>query len=215
MPPEASVAAHLSKMTSDHSPIAWIAQRVSGMNWDEGQPRQAKLFEELVLPCLDDLFRVACRLERETADAEDLLQQALLTGFQKFGQLRDQGALRPWLVRILRRTHLNRVRTPLREARFEESAHQDDLVVAPPFFDPEMRFLAVRLREELRAALERLPEEQRLAIYLVDVEEFKYAEAADALEVSPGTVASRVARGRRSLQISLMHLARERGWDVK
>ena len=185
------------------------------MRRDQHQPRHERLFEELVLPCLDDLYRVACRLERNPDGAEDLLQQTLLIGFQKFRQLRDQGSFRPWLVRILRRTHLNRVRRPSREASFDEWDLPADVSLGSGTFDPELRFLTGRLRAELRTALDQLPEGQRLAVYLVDVEGFKYVEAAEALEVSPGTVASRVARGRRSLQKSLMHLARERGWNVR
>ena len=171
-----------------------------------------RLFEELVLPCLDDLYRVACRLERDRELAKDLLQRALLIGFERFRQLRNQGSFKPWLVSILRRTHLNRVRTPPRESSLDEAALPVDATVEAGAFDPELRFLTGRLRDELRAALDQLPEEQRLAVYLVDVEGFKYDEAAEALEVSPGTVASRVSRGRASLRKSLVHLARERGW---
>ena len=182
----------------------------------QDQPsRGERLFEELVLPCLDDLYRVACRLERDREGAQDLLQQALLVGFQRFRQLRRQESFRPWFVSILRRTYFNRLRTATREASIDEASLPVDLSIERGAFDPELRFLTSRLRAELRAALDGLPEEQRLAVYLVDVEGFKYAEAAVALEVPPGTVASRVARGRGSLQKSLMHLARERGWAVK
>ena len=181
---------------------------------DQASPGD-RLFEELALPCLDDLYRVACRLERDPERAEDLLQQALLVGFQKFRQLRKQESFRPWFVSILRRTYLNRLRTATRETSLDEATLAVDFSIGGDAFDPELRFLTSRLRAELRAALDGLPDEQRLAVYLVDVEGFKYADAAEALEVPPGTVASRVARGRRSLQKSLMHLARERGWAVK
>jgi len=182
---------------------------------NETSPGHQKLFEELVLPCLDDLYRVARRLESDPDRASDLLQQALLVGFQKFGQLRNQESFRAWLVTILRRTQLNRWRTPSRETALDEDTLPPALSSEADAFDPEMLFLTARLREELRAALDQLPEEQRLAVYLVDVEGVKYVDAASALEVSPGTVASRVARGRRSLQKSLMHLAKERGWIVR
>ena len=178
-------------------------------------PGHERLFEELVLPCLDDLYRVACRFERDGERAQDLLQQGLLIGFLKFRQLRNQESFKPWLVSILRRTHLNRLRTPGRETSLDEETMPATPAMEADAFDPELRFLTERLREELRAALDRLPEEQRLAVYLVVVEGFKYSVAAGALEVSAGTVASRVARGRKSLQKSLMHLARERGWMVK
>lgn len=79
--------------------------------------------------------------------------------------------------------------------------------------DPEEKLLAQRLSVEIRHALRSLPLEQRMAVMLVDLQEFSYAEAADALDVAPGTVASRVARGRNALRRSLRHAARERGWS--
>lgn len=185
------------------------------MRQEETPPRPDRLFEELVLPRLDDLYRVACRLERDPERAQDLLQEALLLGFRRFRQLRNQESFRAWLVSILRRTHFNRRRTPSRTVPLEEEKLAVDLTPHAGAFDPELRFLTGRLREELRAALDQLPEDQRMAVYLVDVEGFKYADAAEALEVSPGTVASRVARGRRSMQKTLMHLARERGWTAR
>ncbi len=185
------------------------------MKQDRTPPGHERLFEELVLPCLDDLYRVARRLESDRERAEDLLQQALLIGFQRFRQLRNEGSFRPWLVSIMRHTHLNQLRTSTREVPLDEGDVPVDLSIEAGAFDPELRFLTARLGAELRAALDQLPEEQRLAVYLVDVEGFKYADAAVALEVPPGTVASRVARGRRSLQKSLIHLARERGWMAR
>ncbi len=72
--------------------------------------------------------------------------------------------------------------------------------------------LARRLGKELKAALDLLPPDQRLAVLLIDLQGFSYAEAATALQAAPGTVASRVARGRASLRRARRHLAAERGW---
>jgi RNA polymerase sigma-70 factor (ECF subfamily) len=170
-----------------------------------------KLFEEHALAALDDLYRFACRLEGDRDRAEDLLQQALLTGFRKFSQLKDPGAFRVWMMRIVRHTFLN-----LRQARkpvvsLEDAGQSlDPSDAAGP--DAEERLLARRLGRELQEAMDALPPERRLAVFLVDVQGLSYGEAASVLEVPPGTLASRVARARAELRRCLIHLARERGW---
>jgi RNA polymerase sigma-70 factor (ECF subfamily) len=176
--------------------------------------RRAQLFEELALPALDGLYAFACRLERDPARAADLLQEALLTGFRKFSQLGSRPSFRSWMATIVRRTFLNRHRrhepvVPLADDEPETS------LAAPHDAErsgPEQRLLARRLAHELKGALDELPEAQRLAVFLVDVQGYGYAEAATALGMPAGTVASRVARGRARIRERLRHLARERGW---
>ena len=84
-----------------------------------GPQRQRRLFEELALPVLDDLFRVAWRLERDPSRASDLLQDALLTAFRKFSQLKETGSFRVWAVR--RQTKLD-TSAPLRRDTSERMA---------------------------------------------------------------------------------------------
>ena len=163
---------------------------------------------------LDDLYRLACRFEADPQHAQDLLQEALLMGFRKFHQLRNLGSFRPWISSIVRNTHFNRRSST---AHKPPCAQLSELDAAPPKdtsgpYEPERRLLARRLSQELRRALDRLPEDQRVAILLIDLQEFRYADAAEALGVAPGTVASRVARARAVLRGFLGHVARERGW---
>lgn len=174
-----------------------------------------KLFEELALPVLDRLYQLACRFESDPQKAEDLLQEALLTGFRKFRQLKNPSAFHAWTSRILRHTFLNEQSKKVRNVSLEdglppEQAHPGEH--AKPY-EPERRLLAWRLSRELKAALNQLPQEQRLVILLVDVQGFSYADSALVLDVAPGTVASRLARGRAALRHTLGHLARERGWQ--
>lgn len=183
----------------------------------EGKPPAAdrgRLFEELALPALDDLYRVACRLEGDPARAADVLQEALLVAFRKFSQLGRASSFRAWAVTILRRTHLNLHRRAEPIASLADAGPNDsDLeAAAAPEPAPDERLMARRLARELSAALDALGPEQRLAVFLIDVQGFSYAEAAEVLGAPPGTVASRVARGRASLRERLRHLARERGW---
>lgn len=173
-----------------------------------------KLFEELALPVLDRLYQLACRFERDPQKAEDLLQEALLTGFRKFRQLKNPNAFHAWTSRILRHTFLNQQGRKIQDVRLDDglTAEQTRPVEHVGPYEPERRLLAWRLSRELKAAMNQLPREQRAAILLVDVQGFSYAETAYVLDAAPGTVASRLARGRAALRHTLGHLARERGW---
>ena len=118
---------------------------------------------------------------------------------------------------IVRTTHYNRlsssVNKPASVELLEHITVAAEDTVAP--YEPERRLLARRLSQELKQALDRLPEDHRVAILLIDVQGFRYADAALALDVAPGTVASRVARARAALRGCLGHMARERGWEAK
>lgn len=178
------------------------------------EPQTDKLFEELALPVLDRLYQLACRLEGDPQKAEDLLQEALLTGFRKFHQLKTPDSFHAWTSRILRHTFLNQHHRRSREKHWVSGPlpEQADQITSAQPYEPEQSLLARRLSSELSAALDQLPREQRLAVLLIDVQGFSYADAASVLEVAPGTAASRVARGRAALRHGLGHLARERGW---
>lgn len=174
-----------------------------------------KQFEELLIPLMDDLYRLACRLERDSDRAQDLLQDSLLKGFRNFRKLQTQSSFRPWMGRILYRAFLDRHRRRMVEVSIEEEsdlgAHSEANAPAASI-DLTSLFLARDTSREIGAALDRLPVDQAVAVFMVDVEEYGYAEAAEVLGISPGTVASRVARGRAALRASLHCLARERGW---
>lgn len=196
-----------------NTPRTWEARRR-----EPAQSEGAKLFEELVIPLLDDFYRVACRLERDPDRAQDLLQDALLQGFRRFAQLQAPSSFRAWMGRILVRTHLNTRRrrateVPLEEAEggleAQHTARSEEQV------DPGFLVSAGALAHELKGALDRLPRDLALAVFLVDVQGYRYGEAAVVLDVAPGTVASRVARGRAALRTFLRHLAQERGWIGK
>jgi len=172
-----------------------------------------KQFEELLIPLMDHLYRFAYRLERDSDRAQDLLQDSLLKGFQSFRKLQTQSSFRPWMGRILYRSFLDRHRRKVIEVSIEEEsdlgAHSE---ATGPAIDFGSLFLARDASREIGAALDRLPVEQAVAVFIIDVEEYGFAEAAEVLGISPGTVASRVARGRAALRASLHRLAREKGW---
>jgi len=172
-------------------------------------PVAPRAFEELISEHLDSLYRTVLRLARgQVADAEDLLQDAVLRAFEHFSQLRDQGAGRSWLFAILVRTNLNRVRAASRRpeqlsADLTDGAFEEALAAWTPNFTPGEFLDRAESAERILKALDDLTPELRAAVVLTDIEGFSQREAAQLLEVPEGTVASRIFRGRRDLRQAL------------
>jgi RNA polymerase sigma-70 factor (ECF subfamily) len=170
----------------------------------------APSFEAEALPHLDTLYRVALRLTANPAAAEDLVQDTMLRALRAWGTFRPGSNARAWLVTILRNQFISGWRSGRRGAQpvdVEAIPELPDL--ADP--DPEGRFFAELVDEEVLAALDRLPEEFREVIVLSDLEGLPYAEVAEALDIPVGTVKSRIFRGRRILQGQLRRYAEESG----
>jgi len=167
-------------------------------------------FAELLEPIIDDLFRYACRLERDPVAAEDLLQAGLLHGLKKHGQLREAQTFRVWMTRVLRTTWINS-----HEKRTEVPITRDEVErIGPalrPVRDPEESVRDGRLGEKISLALDDLPSDRREAVWLVDGLGFSFSEAAIVLEQPVGTVASRVSRARSTLRHQLRDVALDRG----
>lgn len=170
-------------------------------------------FEAEVLPHLDTLYRVARRLTGEPADAEDLVQEALLKAWRGWAGFTPGSNARAWLLTILRNAFVSRWRSRRREGT---SVPLDD---AEPFLaargngeeDPEGRFFDQLMDAKVTRAVEALPDEYREAVVLSDLEGLPYAEVAEVLGVPVGTVKSRLFRARRRLQRTLHDHAVERG----
>lgn len=173
------------------------------------QWKQRRRFERLIHPYITDLRRFALKLERDPDEAEDLLQETLLIAMTRIEQLQHDGAARVWVNRIQYRTFLNRCRRR-KSSKSDPWSEQAERTVLP-FPGPADRLANKRLGVRLEEAMARLPAAQRQAIWLIDGQGFQFSEAADILGVRPGTVASRVARGRAALRVDLDDLARERG----
>lgn len=178
-----------------------------------------KRFEDDALPLMPSLYGAALRLTRNPADAEDLLQETYLRAYRAWHQFEAGTNLKAWLFRILTNqftsSYRQRQRRPVTvPADGDESF---DLYAAMAGVDKgadpsaESLVLDNLVDEEVKQALADLPEEYRMAVLLVDVEGFSYKEIAEILGVPIGTVMSRIHRGRKALQKSLMKLARERG----
>jgi len=156
----------------------------------------------------------------KTAEAEDLVQETLLKAFKAIDQLEPGSHPRAWLLTMLRRTWIDRWR--LRERRPDGRAADLDSVAEPTFetqpgeydedwTDPES-LLSRFGDQDIIKALQLLPEAYRWALLLVDVQALSVEEAAQALDVAPGTIKSRLHRGRAMLRDQLHGYASERGW---
>lgn len=149
-------------------------------------------FEELLSRELDALYGMALRLCRgRKADAEDLLHDSVLRAFRHFEELRELGAGRTWLFRILLRTHLNRTRAADRrretfESDLDEGAFEQALAGWRGFDTKPDVGTDYFLRDRIAAALDELPGPMREVLWLVDVEGFRQHEAAEVLDVPEG-----------------------------
>lgn len=176
---------------------------------DRARQAQAQAFEAEALGSIDGLYRTALRLTRVPADAEDLVQETYLKAFRAADRFEPGTNLRAWLFTILHNTARNRARDRARDAVTVDSETVEQAAEgATPYGTfgeavrgdtPESLLLRDALTPDLQAAIDALPEAFRQAVWLRDVEEFSYAEIAEMLGVPPGTVMSRISRGRRML----------------
>ncbi|KCV83057.1 ECF subfamily RNA polymerase sigma factor [Actibacterium atlanticum] len=143
---------------------------------------------------IPDLRRYACALLRDRTAADDLVQDCLERAVAKLHTYSGDGALRPWLFRILINRHRDLMR---RDQRAGHLVPVDDLVTEPANAATQDAHMALR---ETKAAIDRLPEDQRRALLLVALEGATIDEAAQALDIPKGTLLSRLARARSSLR---------------
>ena len=149
---------------------------------------------------VDSLYGAAMRLARNPADAEDLVQETYLKAFRFAGQFEADTNLKAWLHTILHNTFLNMRRHAGRDPVSVDSEAVDSSAAQGGQSEtPEQILIRDTLDTDLQEAINRLPEVFRQAVWLRDVEEFSYKEIAEMLAIAPGTVMSRISRGRRML----------------
>lgn len=171
-------------------------------------------FESEALVHLDTLYNVALRLTGNAANAEDLVQDTVTKAYRSWEKYEKGTNCRAWLVTIMRNTFINQYR---RESK-RPTAVQFDSVEDVSIFesvqdrDPEGSFFRFIVDDEVKQAIQDLPEEFRIPVVLSDVEGMSYAEIAAILELPVGTVKSRLFRGRRRLQQRLYEYALEMGY---
>jgi RNA polymerase sigma-70 factor, ECF subfamily len=198
-------------------------RQMDGQSSPSGVTRQVldpderrEVFTRDAMQYADQLYSAALRYTRNPADAEDLLQETLVKAFDKFHQYRPGTNLRAWLYRILTNTYINDYRKQQRRPdEVSADANEDfslyDRVASTATAPAEIEVLSRLTDVEVTDALNDLPENFRMAVYLADVEGFSYAEIAEIMDTPIGTVMSRLHRGRGRLQRALYEYARARG----
>jgi RNA polymerase sigma-70 factor (ECF subfamily) len=177
-------------------------------------------FAELAMEHMSSLYSAALRMTRNPSDAEDLVQETYLKAYRGFGSFQEGTNLKAWLYRILTNTFINSYRARRRRPEETELDEGEDLYLYRRLGGLEAVTAGRSAEEELfdhltegevKAAVEALPEQFRMAVLLADVEGFSYKEIAEILDIPTGTVMSRLHRGRRALQKALHEFGIARG----
>ena len=184
----------------------------------ESAAERTARFERDAMPLLDQLYSAAMRLTHNPQDAEDLVQDTFTKAYTSFHQYQDGTNLKAWMYRILTNTFINSYRKKQREPLQSDADGVEDwqLVRAEAHTSRGLRSAETEALDHLpdsdvKKALQELPSDFRMAVYLADVEGFAYKEIAEIMDTPIGTVMSRLNRGRSLLRTLLQDYARERG----
>lgn len=189
------------------------------MTNDRVSEEQQKRFTRLAWPYLPTVLRTARYLTQSEADADDLAQDTMIKAMRAIDRFRDGTDMKAWLVTIMKRTFIDKLRSDQR--RIKPQGLDDMDPVADPnvpvgVFDDDWPGPEQQLNrfedEAVIEALQRLPQDIRWTLILLDVEQMDQASVAGILDVPVGTIKSRAHYGRKMLRDLLYHTAQKRGW---
>ena len=175
-------------------------------------------FAEAAMPLMDQLYSAALRMTRNAADAEDLVQETYLKAYRAYERFEEGTNLKAWMYRILTNSYINRYRAKQRRPDESDISDVEDMYLYRRLggenselgTSAEEAFLTSVTDDAVKAAIEAIPENFRIAVLLADVEGFAYKEIAEILDIPIGTVMSRIHRGRKALEKQLHGYAEER-----
>jgi len=177
-------------------------------------------FENDAMQFAPQLYSAALRMTRNSADAEDVVQETFLKAYRAYGTFEEGTNLKAWLYRILTNTYINRYRKQARRPAEVDFGEVEDFYLYKRLASGESGSATRSAEEEaleqfvdadVKGAIEALPEHFRMPVLLADVEGFSYKEIAEILDVPIGTVMSRLHRGRKALEKALWGFAEQRG----
>jgi RNA polymerase sigma-70 factor (ECF subfamily) len=182
------------------------------------EAERQRLFEQQALVHMDLLYNTAVQMTHNVSDGEDLVQETFVRAYRFFDKFTPGTNCKAWLFRIMRNLFINSFR---KRAREPQRVNFDDvepiLQARPPAEVAAMdlgnldRVFEQLVEDDVKAALDQLPDEFRMVTVLSDIEGFTYREIAEIMQCPIGTVRSRLSRARRFLQKKLYGFARERG----
>jgi RNA polymerase sigma-70 factor (ECF subfamily) len=158
-----------------------------------------KDFETLAVPLLDGLYNFARWLSGDADEARDLVQETFVKSLKGFASFREGTNFRAWMYRILRNTFLTS-RTGLERRNTQQEDEEGLAEISISQETPEVALIRRADTELVQAAIANLPPAFREVILLADLEEMKYQEIAEALDIPIGTVMSRLARARKQIR---------------
>lgn len=184
--------------------------------WEPDSKQAA--FEAAAMEHFSTLYNTALRLTRNTSEAQDLLQETLLKAFRFFERFEPGTNVKAWLFTILRNTYINTYRKAIRQQEQVDFERIEPFYAEPvndiEFLDQAAleSLLPHLVQDDVKRALDALPEAYRMVVLLADMADFSYKDIAAIVGCPEGTVMSRLFRGRRLLRKSLQDFARKGGY---
>jgi RNA polymerase sigma-70 factor (ECF subfamily) len=184
----------------------------------DGNGQKTRDFEEEALIHMNALYNMALRMTRNEKDAEDLVQETFFRAYRFFDRFERGSNCKAWLFKIMKNTYINRYKKKSKEPSMVD--YQD----IEPFYDfvknqtgidynnPEEDVFHGLLDDEVQKALSSLPDDFKMVVLLADIEGLSYKEIAEVIGSPVGTVMSRLYRGRRQLQKTLLDYAQKLGY---
>ncbi len=183
-----------------------------------GNQEKRRAFETEAMPHMDALLRTALRMTKNQSDAEDLVQETYAKAYRFWDKFESGSNCRAWLFKIMTNIFINDYRSKTRTPVSVNVEDMDDsflygqLASLEPEDNPERQLFSKIFDDDIKKAIEELPDDFRVVVVLSFLEGFSYQEIAEIADLQLGTVKSRLHRGRKLLQKQLLDYAIKNGY---